>query len=116
MCSDIYPLDLFFFGCNFACNIFKKKFELFYRLFIWILILLFPLGGSSYEIFSRISNVGYLFYFIAFNLLFYRVTNFKEILTIKNKLLISSIDIILILCCTTNPATYALVACAFILV
>lgn len=46
------------------------------RVFIWIFILLIPVGMSASEVLGKISNVGYSFYFIALCLLIYRGGDF----------------------------------------
>ena len=81
------------------------------RLLTWLCILLVPLGDSGVEIFGKILNVGYLFYFIAFCLLYFRINN-KENLS---KLQIILIDIILLISCMTHPGCYVLVGLGFMI-
>lgn len=89
----------------------KKQMTKFFRILIWFLIIFIPLGYSGYEIFGKIVNVGYLFYFIAFCLLSFRISNVIDI----SKTQTIVVDLSLLLCCLTNPACYVLVGVGFIL-
>lgn len=91
--------------------VFKKHMNRFILISIWLSILIIPLGTSGFEIFGKIVNIGYLFYFVVFCLIFYRVDN-RSILSKKQ---IIVIDFILFISCTTNPACYILVFLGFIL-
>lgn len=79
------------------------------RIFIWIFILLIPLGVSASEVLGKISNVGYSFYFIALCLLIYRGINSNSLK--KYKLIF--IDVLIFICCTTNPVCYPITGIAF---
>lgn len=81
------------------------------RLLTWLCILLVPLGNSGVEIFGKILNVGYLFFFIAFCLLYYRINNRESL----SKIQIVLVDIILLISCATHPGCYVLVGLGFIL-
>lgn len=81
------------------------------RFMLWGLILLVPLGNSGYEIWGKISNTGYLFYFIACCLLYERIFNWDE----SGKGHIVLIDIVLFICCGTNEVCFILVGFGFLL-
>ncbi len=93
---------------------FRKRITFFSRIISYVLILLLPLGVpglSDYEIFGRISNIGYLVYFAAFCLLIYRL-DYKESIS-PSRLII--LDMVIFLCPTTNPACYILVGGFFVI-
>lgn len=77
---------------------------------LWFCILMVPVGESGVEIFGKVSNIGYLFYFIAFCLLYYRITQ-KENLS---KGAMAAVDILLLICCGTHPGCYLLVGLGFL--
>lgn len=89
--------------------VFRRYINNFILIFMWLSILLIPLLGQGFEIFGKISNIGYLFYLIAFCMLFYRIDN-RNILLKKQVVLI---DIMLFICCTTNPVCIILVLLGF---
>lgn len=78
---------------------------------LWFSILMVPLGESGVEIFGKISNIGFLFYFIAFCLLYYRITR-RNVLS-KGSIVL--IDILLLISCGTHPGSYLLVGLGFFL-
>lgn len=84
--------------------VFRRHVNKFILILMWLSVLLVPLSFQGYEVFGKISNIGYLFYFIAFCLLFYRIVN-RNILSKQQVILI---DILLLICCTTNPGSYIL--------
>lgn len=88
---------------------FKKDIRKGLRYLMWLSILMVPLGESGVEIFGKVSNVGYLFYFIPFCLLYRRISNRENLTKIK----IILIDIFLLISCGTNPGSYLLVGAGF---
>ena len=88
---------------------FKKNVRKSFRLLMWFLILTVPLGTSAMEVMGKIVNVGYIFYDIAFLLLFYKISNRQNL----GKLPLAVVDILLLICCTTHPGSYVLVGTAF---
>lgn len=88
---------------------FKKNVKKIFRLLMWFLVLTVPLGTTAIETMGKISNVGYVFYNIAFLLLFYKINNRNEL----GKITLAIIDITLLICCTTHPGSYVLVGVAF---
>ena len=79
------------------------------RLLLWLLVLLVPLGNSSYEVLGRLSNIGFAFLFLAFCLLIWRRYSLQE----ASRKQIIAIDAMLFLCANTNPLCYPLIAVAF---
>jgi hypothetical protein len=79
------------------------------RLLLWLLVLLVPLGDSSYEILGRLSNIGYVFLFLSFCLLVFR-HNFLSDGPSKQ---IVVIDVVLFICANTNPLCYLLITISF---
>ena len=79
------------------------------RLLLWLLVLLVPLGNSSYEVLGRLVNIGYVFQFIAFCLLVWRHYS----LNARCRSHIVATDAMLFLCANTNPLCYPLIACYF---
>lgn len=92
-----------------AC--FRRDLSVKYRIMLWALILLVPLGDTGFEILGKISNTGYLFYFVALCLLYERIFNHSE----RSHVGIILIDIVLFICCGTNESCYILVGLAFCL-
>lgn len=91
---------------------FRFDFPKYIRIIFWFLIILVPtVGMSGYEIWGKISNVGYLFYFIALCLLYNRIFNGSK----NTKLAIVITDIILFISCGTHEGVYVLVLVGFIL-
>lgn len=90
---------------------FRRDLSLKYRIMLWILILLVPLGDTGFEVLGKISNTGYLFYFVALCLLYERIFNHRELSRVR----IIVIDIVLFICCGTNESCYILVGLAFCL-
>lgn len=80
------------------------------RIFIWIAVLLMPLGISQAEIIGHICNTGYAFAFIAFCLLVYRSFNRKYL----KRYQVVFIDLMLAICAFTNPFCYILVGIGFL--
>lgn len=81
------------------------------RIFIWLLILLLPLGDTSYEIIGRISNVGYAVYFIVYCLLVWRKLNSQT----AKKYNLVIVDGLIFIACATNPICIPLVVVAFLI-
>lgn len=80
---------------------------------LWLSVLLLPMGvaqGQS-EILGKISNTGYLFYFIAFCLVYYRVFHWVRLSILK----LAVIDVLLFICCGTHEGCYLLVGLGFFL-
>ncbi|MDR0999870.1 MAG: hypothetical protein LBL96_03575, partial [Clostridiales bacterium] len=101
---------LFYAACAvMPVSVFRKHLLLPARLFIWLLILLLPIGDMAFEIFGKISNVGYMFYFVAFCLLFYRAENKSKISLMK----LIIVDLGIFISCATNPTCYVLVVAFF---
>lgn len=77
-----------------------------WRIAIYVLILLTPMGHSGNEVWGRISNIGYAFVFLAVLLLIWREQKLEQNLSFTKILLI---DIALIFCLNTNPVGFLLV-------
>ncbi len=90
---------------------FKNDIPKVLRILLWLLIMLVPVGGTGFEIWGKISNTGYMFYFIAFCLLYRRIFYGD----ISSKLSIILSDISLFICCGTHEGVYVLVLAGFIL-
>lgn len=88
----------------------RRNLTAFPRFVIWVMILLLPTGRTSVEIFGRILNFGYMFYFIALILTFYLIFNVTES-TSKVKLFF--IFVILWVCSTTNSASNLILGVGF---
>jgi hypothetical protein len=72
----------------------------------WLLACLLPLGihsdsWSGFEILGRVSNVGYVFLFVAFVLVWHRNANVRTVLHA------APVDLGLFVCATTNPLCLA---------
>ena len=94
-----------------AVKCMEKELNKYLKFVLYLLILLVPLGFSGFEILGKISNTGYLFYFLASCLLYYRLFRKEELSKYKNLV----IDFILLICCGTNPGCYVLVGVSFII-
>ena len=81
------------------------------RILLWLSVLLVPLGNTGFEVFGKICNTGYLFYFIAYCLLAFRIIHRNAMHIVQ----IIAIDATLLLCCATHPGCYLLVGLAFLL-
>jgi len=79
------------------------------RLLLWLLVLLVPLGDSSYEVLGRLSNIGFVFLFLAFCLLIWRRYSLRD----GSRKQVVATDVMLFLCANTNPLCYPLIAVAF---
>lgn len=79
------------------------------RLLLWLLVLLVPLGDSSYEVLGRLSNIGFAFIFLASCLLIWRHYSLHE----GSRKQIIATDAMLFLCANTNPLCYPLILFAF---
>ena len=79
------------------------------RLLLWLLILLVPLGDSSYEVLGRLNNIGHALLFFVFCLLIWR-HYFSQHASRKQ---IIATDITLFLCANTNPLCYPLIGIFF---
>ena len=90
---------------------FKRDISKVFRIMLWLLILLVPVGITGYEIWGKVSNTGFMFYFIAFCLLFRRI--FYRSSISKKSIILG--DILLFICCGTHEGVYVLVAAGFIL-
>lgn len=77
----------------------------------WLSMLLLPMGESQPEILGKISNTGYLFYFIAFCLVYHRVFHRERLSVAK----LTTIDALLFICCGTHEGCYLLVGLGFFL-
>lgn len=88
---------------------FKKTVRKKFRILMWFLVLTVPLGTSGMEVLGKIVNVGFVAYDIAFLLLFYKVQSRNEL----TKIQLALVDIVLLVCCATNPGSYLLVGAAF---
>ena len=81
------------------------------RLLCWLLILLVPVGESGYEIWGKILNTGYLFYVLAFCLIYERVFHCNEL----SRFRVVCIDVIVFICCGTHEGCYLLAMLGFVL-
>ena len=81
------------------------------RLFLWGMTILVPLGMSGFEVFGKISNIGFLCYNITFYLLFFRITRRDNL----GKITVLIIDTVLLICCATHPGCYVLVGLGFVI-
>lgn len=81
------------------------------RLFLWGMTILVPLGMSGFEVFGKISNIGFLCYNITFYLLFFRITRRDDL----GKITVLIIDTVLLICCATHPGCYVLVGLGFVI-
>ena len=103
---------IFMISCSLiAVKCMEKELNKYLRFLLWILILLVPLGYTGFEVLGKILNVGFLFYFIATCLLFYRIFRRDKLSKYNNIIL----DFILFICCGTNPGCYVLVGIGFFL-
>lgn len=103
---------LFFSGCAvLPVWCFKRDMSKYMRLILWLLIMLVPVGTTGYEIWGKISNTGFMFYFIASCLLFRRIFHRNH----NSRPSIVLGDIMLFLCCGTHEGAYVLVAAGFVL-
>lgn len=80
------------------------------RYLAWLLILLMPVGEDGFEIFGHILNYGYMFYFIAFILVYVIIFKVDDN---TSKIKQALIFILLLISSTTNAAANALFAFAF---
>lgn len=78
---------------------------------LWLSILLLPMGEWQSEILGKISNTGYLVYFIAFCLVYHRVFHWERLSVLK----LAIIDVLLFICCGTHEGCYLLVGLGFFL-
>lgn len=78
---------------------------------LWLSILLLPMGEWQSEILGKISNTGYLVYFIAFCLVYHRVFHWERLSALK----LAIIDMMLFICCGTHEGCYLLVGLGFFL-
>ena len=88
----------------------KQNLRTFPRYLMWLMILLMPTGNTGFEIFGRIMNYGYMFFFIAFILVFYLIFNVSAD---TNKFKLAVIALILWICSTTNAASNIMLAVGF---
>lgn len=103
---------LFFSGCAvLPVWCFKRDMSKYMRLILWLLIMLVPVGTTGYEIWGKICNTGFMFYFIASCLLFRRIFHRNH----NSRPSIVLGDIMLFLCCGTHEGAYVLVAAGFVL-
>ena len=78
---------------------------------LWLSILLLPMGEWQSEILGKISNTGYLVYFIAFCLVYHRVFHWERLSVLK----LAILDVLLFICCGTHEGCYLLVGLGFFL-
>ncbi len=78
------------------------------RLILWLLVLLIPLGDSSYEMLGRLNNIGYAFLFVTYCLLIWR----RHFLQSALRKQIIVVDLALFICANTNPLCYPIIAIA----
>jgi len=71
-------------------------------LFISFCLIILSLHGSDYEVFSRASNVGFIFYYIALMVITFQATS------ISNKTNLFAGNIIILISIYTNPAVFFL--------
>ena len=92
--------------------IFRKYILLPFRilLFLFFILLFGILPTCSFDIFGKISNIGYLAYFLSFCLLYDLFMSHK---TVGKKNLLYGL--IIILCCFTNPGVYLLLFLFFLM-
>ena len=90
----------------------KPNLRIFPRNLVWLMVLLMPTGSTGFEIFGRIMNYGYMFFFITFMLTFYLVFN-ASASTDRAKLI--AIAALLWICSTTNAASNLILALGFLL-
>ena len=103
---------LFFCGCAvLPVWCFKRDMPKYMRILLWLLIMLVPVGVTGHEIWGKILNTGFMFYFIAFCLLFRRIFHRNQ----NSRISIVLGDIMLFLCCGTHEGAYVLVAAGFVL-
>lgn len=88
----------------------RRNLRAFPRYLIWFLILMLPMGGTGVEMFGRILNFGYMFYFIALILIFYLIFNAKANTSKVKQILIFAT---LWVCSTTNSASNLILAVGF---
>ncbi|MBK9441214.1 MAG: hypothetical protein IPN53_07825 [Comamonadaceae bacterium] len=79
------------------------------RILLWFLVLLVPLGDSSFEVLGRLSNIGFTFLFLAFCLLVWRRYSLHD----DDRKCIVAADAMLFICANTNPLCYPLIAIAY---
>jgi hypothetical protein len=79
------------------------------RALLWMLVILMPLGGSSFEVLGRISNIGYGVLFLSVCLLAHRRT-----LMAPAGWRAAGIDAGVFLCATTNPLCYPVIAADYV--
>lgn len=90
----------------------KPNLSLILRSLVWLMVLLMPTGSTGFEIFGRIMNYGYMFFFIAFMLTFYLVFNASAS---TGRARLTAIAVILWVCSTTNAASNLILALGFLL-
>lgn len=90
---------------------FKKHLSAVARLFVWLFVLLMPLGDDAPEMFGRISNIGYAFLFLCFCFSVWLYDNIDY----AKQYQIVVVDLLIFLCPTTNPACYPVVLAAFLI-
>lgn len=79
------------------------------RLLLWLLILLVPLGDSSYEVLGRLNNIGHALLFFVFCLLIWRRYYSQD----ASRKQIIATDVTLFVCANTNPLCYPLIGIFF---
>lgn len=106
----------FAFVATLPCLLFKHRLSNAAILVSILWCSLFPLGQSDQEVIGRISNIGYSFFYVAFLLSYYRLSNtgnqlesIEESNSSKRILIIMLVDISLIACAMTNPVVYLLI-------
>lgn len=77
---------------------------------LWGLVILMPLGESSFEVLGRISNIGFGMLFVCFCLLAWRRSADRS-----RPWRIATVDMGVLLCATTNPLCFPIVAADYAL-
>ena len=85
--------------------LFKKTFGVWSMLLVILLSVLVPLPQTPYAIFGIIGNQKFIFAYLAFLLITYRLFNWERISLRR----VISLDLLLLLCAYTNTITYFLV-------
>jgi hypothetical protein len=75
------------------------------RALLWALVILMPLGESSFEVLGRLSNIGFAVLFLCFCLLAHR-----RAIVATGRWSVAATDAGVLLCATTNPLCYPVIA------
>ena len=88
--------------------LFRKQLTKYWAVVLVLLSAFVPLRQSDYAILGTIGNLKWLFFYIAFLLIIYRIINYKKK---WNQLAI--VDLSILVCAYTNSTTYLLIPIAF---